>query len=130
MKDVAAYNLDLKGLHALNKQTQEDSRQAISHFQDAIAHEPSYAQAHAMIAGTYNFLGSSGQMLPKIAYELVHKHADFALQLDPTIAEGHIAKAAAYLLYEWKWERRAKHWKNRYYLIQQPPITYWHTITK
>ena len=43
--------------------------------------------------------------MPKDAFYLVHKHADIALQLDPTIAEGHIAKAAAYLHYEWKWEK-------------------------
>jgi TolB-like protein/class 3 adenylate cyclase/Tfp pilus assembly protein PilF len=104
-RDVEAYTLYLKGLHSLNKLTPPDTRQAIAHFESAIELEPSNAQAHAMIANAYSFLGSSGQMVPKEAFYLVHKHADLALQLDPTIAEGHIAKAAAYLHYEWKWEK-------------------------
>ncbi len=105
VKNVEAYTLYLKGLHAWNKLTPADTRDAIAHFESAIALEPTYAQAHAMIASAYSYLGSSGQMLPEKAFGLVHKHADIALQLDTTIAEGHIAKAAAYLLYEWKWEK-------------------------
>ena len=52
----------------------------------------------------YSYLGATGQMLPDKAFEIVHRYADKALELDDTIAESHIAKASAYLFYEWKWK--------------------------
>jgi TolB-like protein/Tfp pilus assembly protein PilF len=101
--NVNAYTLYLKGLHFWNKLTPADSRKAIDCFEQAIAIEPSYAQAYAMTAGAYSYLGSSGQISPHKAFEIVHRYADKALSLDNSIAESHIAKACAYLLYDWNW---------------------------
>lgn len=103
-KNVTAYTYYLKGLHYWNKLTPADYRKAIECFEQAIAIEPAYAQAYAMVAGAYSQLGSSGQMMPDRAFEIVHRYSDKALQLDDTVAEGHIAKASAYLLYDWKWQ--------------------------
>jgi tetratricopeptide (TPR) repeat protein len=66
--------------------------------------EPGYAQAWALAAVTYSHLGSLGQMLPQKAFEIVHRYADKALELNPSLAEGYIAKGAAYLFYDWKWK--------------------------
>ena len=104
VKNVAAYTLYLKGLHYLNKLTPADSRKAIECFEEAIAIEPRYAQAYAMSAGAYSYLGVTGQMLPDTAFEIVTRYADKALQIDDSIAEGHIAKGSAYLFYDWKWK--------------------------
>ena len=103
-RNINAYTLYLKGLYFWNKVTPADSRNAIECFEQAIAIEPEYAQAYAMTAAAYSFLGSTGQMLPLKAFEIVHRYADKALQLDNSVAEGHSAKASAYLLYEWKWQ--------------------------
>lgn len=102
--NIEAYTHYLKGLHFWNKVTPADTRKAISCFEQAIAIEPSYAQAYAMIAGAYGNLGSMGQMLPHKAFEIVHRYADKALMIDNTISEGHVAKASAYLFYDWKWQ--------------------------
>jgi TolB-like protein/tetratricopeptide (TPR) repeat protein len=104
-RNVTAYTLYLKGLHYSNKLTPADTRKAIECFEQAIAIEPNYAQAYSLAAGNYASLGSSGQLLPNKAFEIVHKYADIALKLDDTIAESHIAKATAYLLYDWEWEK-------------------------
>jgi len=103
-RNITAYTYYLKGLHYWNKLTPQDFRRAIECFDQAIAIEPTYAQAYAMSAAAYSQLGSSGQMLPHTAFEIVHRNADKALELDSTVAEGHVAKASAYLLYDWKWE--------------------------
>lgn len=103
--NVNAYTLYLKGLHYWNKLTPPDARLAIDCFEQAIAIEPGYAHAYAMTAGAYSYLGSSGQMSPHKAFEIVHRYADKALQLDSSIAESHIAKACAYLFYEWEWKQ-------------------------
>ncbi|HEY9004968.1 MAG TPA: tetratricopeptide repeat protein [Ohtaekwangia sp.] len=102
-QNIEAYTCYLKGLHYWNKMTPGDTKKAIECFEQAIALEPEYALAYAMTATAYSQLGSSGQMLPATAFEIAHRYADKALQLDSTVAEGYIAKGAVYLLYDWKW---------------------------
>jgi TolB-like protein/class 3 adenylate cyclase/Tfp pilus assembly protein PilF len=103
VKNISAYTLYLKGLHFRNKLTPADTRKSIECFKQAIALEPGYAQAHAMIAQAYCYLGTQGQMIPHTAFEIAKQYADKALELDNTISEGHIAKAMPMMFYEWKW---------------------------
>ena len=103
--NVNAYTLYLKGLHYWNKLTPADTRKAIDCFEQALAIEPEYAQAYAMIAGAYSYLGSTGQTSPDKAFKIVHEYSDKAMQLNSSIAESHIAKACAYLFYEWDWNQ-------------------------
>jgi TolB-like protein/class 3 adenylate cyclase/Tfp pilus assembly protein PilF len=103
-RSIQAYTSYLKGLNFLNKITPRDSREAIRFFEEAIAADKEYAQAYAMAACAYSRLGATGQMLPVDVFSIVHKYADKALVLDSSIAQSHVAKASAYLLYEWKWK--------------------------
>ena len=104
-QNLEAYTLFLKGLHFHNKVTPNDAKKAIKCFEKAIALEPDYAHAYAMAAVGYAFLGSTGQMQPNEAFEIVHKYSDKALQLDSLSAIGYSAKGSAYLLYDWKWKQ-------------------------
>ena len=103
VKNIDAYTVYLKGLHFWNKLTPADTRKSIKCCEEAITMEPNYAQAYARIAVGYSYLGATGQIMPAKAFEIVHEYADKALAIDNTVAEGHIAKASAYLFYEWKW---------------------------
>src|SRR5215204_4018460 len=103
-KNMAAYTCYLKGLHFRNKLTPADERKAIECCEKAIDIEPDYAEAYAMSAMAYGHLGSTGQVLPQKAFEIVHRFADKALELDSNLAEGYIAKGNAYLYYDWKWK--------------------------
>jgi len=103
VQNLEAYNLYLKGLHFYNKVTPKDFRSSIEYFEKAIALEPHYANAYAMTAEAYAFLGSTGQMQPKEAFALVHKYSDKAIQIDSSLSTGYAAKGSAYLLYDWKW---------------------------
>jgi TolB-like protein/class 3 adenylate cyclase len=102
-QNLEAYTLFLKGLHFHNKITPDDAKKAVECFEKAIALEPGYANAYAMAATDYAFLGGTGQMPPDEAFEKVHRYADIALKLDSTLAAGYVAKGSAYLLYDWKW---------------------------
>lgn len=102
--NVHAYTLYLKGLHFWNKVTPADARTAIECFEKALTIEPQYAQAWAMVAAAYSYLGSTGQASPHKAFKIVHEYADKALALNSSIAESHIAKACMYLFYEWNWQ--------------------------
>jgi TolB-like protein/class 3 adenylate cyclase/Flp pilus assembly protein TadD len=104
-QNLEAYTLFLKGLHFHNKITPGDAKKAITCFEEAIALEPKYAQAYAMAAADYAFLGATGQMQPAEAFEIVHRYSDIALQVDSSLATGYAAKGSAYLLYDWQWER-------------------------
>ena len=103
-QNIEAYTLFLKGLHFHNKITPGDTRTAIECFEKAIALEPEYAHAYAMAAAGYAYLGATGQMQPRAAFEIVHRFSGIALDLDSSLAAGHSAKGAAYLLYDWKWQ--------------------------
>jgi TolB-like protein/tetratricopeptide (TPR) repeat protein len=103
-KNMAAYTCYLKGLHFRNKLTPADERKAIECCEKAIDIEPDYAEAYAMSAMAYGHLGATGQVLPQKAFEIVHRFADKALELDKSVAEGYIAKGNAYLYYDWKWQ--------------------------
>ncbi len=103
--NLEAYTLFLKGLHFHNKITPSDARRGIECFEKAIALEPYYAHAYAMASACYAFLGSTGQMRPGEAFGIVHKYSDKALQLDGSLAAGHVAKGSAYLLYDWNWKQ-------------------------
>ncbi len=93
-QNIEAYTLFLKGLHFHNELTPNDTKKAVACFENAIALEPGYA-----------FLGATGQMQPGEAFEIVHKYSDKALQLDSSLAIGYVARASAYLFYDWKWKQ-------------------------
>ena len=102
-QNLEAYTLFLKGLHFHNKVTPNDAKKAIECFEKAITLEPDYAHAYAMAATGYASLGTTGQILPDKAFEVVHKYSDKAIQLDGTLAAAYSAKGAAFLLYDWNW---------------------------
>ncbi|MBK9332578.1 MAG: tetratricopeptide repeat protein [Ignavibacteria bacterium] len=103
-QNLEAYTLYLKGLHFYNKITPKNVKKAIEFFENAITLEPAYAQAYAMAAQAYAFLGATGQMQPGEAFAVVHKYSDKAIHLDSSLSEGYTAKGSAYLLYDWKWK--------------------------
>lgn len=103
-KNLEAYTFFLKGLHFYNKITPKNVKKALEFFENAIRLEPDYAHAYAMAAEAYAFLGSTGQMQPGEAFDIVHKYSDKALQLDRSLSAGYAAKGSAFLLYDWKWK--------------------------
>src|SRR5687767_13065374 len=103
-QNITAYTLYLKGLHFWNKLTPADTHKAIECFEQAIVLEPGYAQAYAMIAAAYSYLGATGQVRPEKAFDIVKRYSDKAIQLDDSIPESHLAKASAHMFYDWKWD--------------------------
>jgi adenylate cyclase len=100
-KNIEAYTLFLKGLYFRSKITPADMLKAIGLFEQAIQLEPNYAEAYAYIAGTYSYLGATGQVRPEKAFKIVNEYSEKALQLDDTIAESHLARANAHMFYKW-----------------------------
>jgi eukaryotic-like serine/threonine-protein kinase len=106
-EDPEAYNNYLKGLYYERTFTPQGLEQGIGYFQKAIARDPTFALAYAGMADYYglvdDWLMSPSQSQPK-AEEAAKK----ALELDDTLAEGHVMLATVYFMYDWDWSAAEK----------------------
>jgi serine/threonine-protein kinase len=102
-RNIEAYELYLKG-RALLYQRGLSIAKAIDCFNQAVAFDPSYAQAWAGLADGYTTLGYSGFKPPVEVMPLALEAARRALELDSNVAEAHNALACATLLYERNYE--------------------------
>jgi serine/threonine-protein kinase len=90
--DLEAYQLYLRGRYGLNQLTEKGFESAIGHFEQAIALDPSYALAYAMLALAYAEAGAGvvgGVLEPAEAYDRAREAAAKALELDSGLAEAH-----------------------------------------
>jgi TolB-like protein/DNA-binding winged helix-turn-helix (wHTH) protein/Tfp pilus assembly protein PilF len=99
-----AYEAYLKGNYFKNKRTDDGIKESLNYFQNAIALDPTFAQAYAGLAEAYCLLGSS--VLPaKVASSKARVAANKAIELDPTIAEGHTDLGLVYFYFDWDWKQ-------------------------
>jgi eukaryotic-like serine/threonine-protein kinase len=94
-----AYELYLKGLYYWNKETSSDLATAISHFNQAIAKDPSYAQAYSALASAY--WAGNGDQRPSEVYPKSDAAARKALELDPSLALAHAVLGENEIEYDW-----------------------------
>jgi serine/threonine-protein kinase len=88
-----AHQLYLKGRYFWNKTTGDDMHKAIGFFERAIAADPHYALAFAGLADTYLLLPFITAGTPEVCYPKAKEAAQRAVQLEPALAEAHIAFA-------------------------------------
>ncbi|HXI92151.1 MAG TPA: winged helix-turn-helix domain-containing protein [Blastocatellia bacterium] len=101
-----AHEAYLRGRYFWNKRTNDSLRKAIDYFNQAIAKDPTYAQAYTGLADSYALLGDweYGGMAPKEAFPKAEAAATKALQLDDTLGEAHTSLAFCFDLYYWNWD--------------------------
>ena len=92
----AAYELYLRGRHALEKRTNDNFQQALVYFQQAIDADPAYATPYVGMSAAYGLLSFYGGMSPVEARPKAAAAARRALELDPDSADSHVE--AAYML--------------------------------
>ncbi|MEX2271839.1 MAG: protein kinase [Vicinamibacterales bacterium] len=99
------YEAYLKGRYEWNQRTAESLQRAVSHFERAIALDPTYAPAYARLADCFNLLGTVmvGSGSPRTYRPRAEAAAIKALQIDPDLAEAHAA--LGYVRhYSWQWD--------------------------
>jgi TolB-like protein/Flp pilus assembly protein TadD len=105
------YEAYLKGRFALHKNTQVGFKEAITHFEQAINGQATFAPAYAGLADAYSQLGlvffgaSPLEVRPKVLAA-----ARKALELDPELAEAHVLLADA-LQKNWQWTEAETEYK-------------------
>jgi adenylate cyclase len=90
-----AHQLYLKGRYFWNRRTEENLKTALSHFQQAIDKDPTYALAYAGLADSYALLPVYSPTPPKQNINRAIAAARRALELDPDLSEAHTALANA-----------------------------------
>jgi tetratricopeptide (TPR) repeat protein len=98
-EDAEAYELYLQGRYHWNKGTIAGYKKAIEYFQHAIEKDPKYALAYAGLADSNLLLGSYWVE----ALTEAKTAALQAMQLDPQLAEAHVALGHIKLWLDWDW---------------------------
>jgi serine/threonine-protein kinase len=101
--DNEAYKLYLKALYFQNRWTPDELQKAISYSKQAIEHDPAFALAHVVLAGTYILLGLYGLQSPSDVFPKAREAALRALQINQGLADAHAVLALVYLFYDWDW---------------------------
>lgn len=106
----AAYELYLRGRHALEKRTNDNFKQALVYFQQAIDVDPAYAKPYVGMSAAYGLLSFYGGMSPVDARPKSAAAARRALELDPGSADSH-AQMAYTLQVRRDWPAAEEEWK-------------------
>ena len=101
--NVEAYNLVLQGRYHLVRATEAALEKGLACFTQALALEPTYAQAQAGIASVRVFRGMVSLAAPHTVMPEAKEAALRALALDETAADAHLALAYVLHYYEWDW---------------------------
>jgi serine/threonine protein kinase/tetratricopeptide (TPR) repeat protein len=98
-----AYNLYLKGRYHATTRTTEGLKQAIGYFERAIDADPQYAAAHAELGAAWALRGFEefSDLPPREAMPKAKQAVQRALQLDPSLGEGHAWMGVIAWVYDW-----------------------------
>ncbi len=103
-ENAKAYELYQRGRYSYFKLTEPEIWKGIDFYQQAIEIDPNYALAYAGIADAYRTLPLAGwNIAAKDGFPQAKAAAIKALEIDPNLAEAHIALGWTAFLYDWDW---------------------------
>ena len=98
-----AYDLVLRGRHALDRWDQEGLEEAVNLFRKAVSRDPASAEAAAGLASALETQGEFDWLAPALAFEQARRAATTALTLDPKSAEAHAVLGRIHTFYDFDW---------------------------
>jgi DNA-binding winged helix-turn-helix (wHTH) protein/TolB-like protein/Flp pilus assembly protein TadD len=102
-QSLDAYRLYIMGRYHWNKGTVEDFNQALECFNLALEKDSNYALAYTGLADAYLSLPADSLLPKPEAIPKAKQAATRALQLDDTLAEGHVSLGRIKAYYDWDW---------------------------
>jgi len=97
-----AYRLYLKGRFHADKMTKEGLDKGLDYFRQAIALDPNYARAYAGVSAVIALADDVGGA-PRDIMPTAKEAALKAVELDDTLAEGHVELGTVYFTYDYDW---------------------------
>ncbi|MCI0487829.1 MAG: winged helix-turn-helix domain-containing protein [Blastocatellia bacterium] len=97
-----ARNAYAKGIERFDLRSPAAARKSLKYFEEAIALDPLYAQAHAALAANYILLVPK-VIAPHDGYPKAKAAALKAMELDPRLAEAHSSMAMIKLIFDRDW---------------------------
>jgi tetratricopeptide (TPR) repeat protein len=98
-ENIEAYNYYTRGRHLWNRQTEEDVRKAIGHFEKAIELDSNYALAYSGLADSWSSFSrhaaADGAVSTTEALDHARAAAETAVGLDESLAEAHASLGMA-----------------------------------
>jgi TolB-like protein/Flp pilus assembly protein TadD len=110
--NAQAYDKYLRGWHFLRQGWGEDDYlKARDHLVDAIALDPGFAEAHALLSIVYVSLANFRYAPPAETFPLAHDSASTALALDDSLPDAHAAMGWVQLSYHFDWREAERHFR-------------------
>ena len=106
--NLDAYRAYLRGRHHWNRRTERSLRQSVVHMQEAIALDPTFAQARAGLADALVTLAIYGAAPPREVMTEALEAARAALDIDASLAEALVVRGAVHALWDWNWQDAEK----------------------
>jgi len=124
-----AHEAYLRGRFYWNTFTEEGFARAIVCYQQAIALDPKYALAYAGVANYHNWLGVFSVMPFAECSAAAYEAASTAVDLDPNLAEAHVALGQAVLCRDFAWGGAEHHLVRAIELDPNyPPARVWYSL--
>ena len=121
-----AYQDYLKGLWWRNKLTPDGFTKGIECFQRAIARDPNYALAYAVLGVYYGARANFFLVPPNEAWPRAKEAAQRALELDPALPEAHAALGSVKTFYDWDWSGAEREFQRA--IVLNPSIALSHYL--
>jgi TolB-like protein/Flp pilus assembly protein TadD len=96
-----AYEAYVKGRYFWNKRTKAGMMKGLEYFRQAIALDPTFAEAYVGVADSYATFGLYAMLPPKEAFPAAKEAARRALAMDDGLAEAHASLGFIYFYYDW-----------------------------
>ena len=105
-----AYELYLKAGVFLEQQTLEANIRQRELLAQAIALDPKFARAYALLGGTYSTAAVDGWEPPAECWPKVVEYMRIGLNRDPDLPDGYVLSANYEFFGNWQWDRAAEAW--------------------
>jgi TolB-like protein len=98
-----AYDLYLRGLHALDHRDRESVEAAANYFQQAFDLDPSSVAAATQLGRTLVYQAEFGFSPAVDTYERARRTLESAIRLDPQFGPAHVWLGWVHMAYDWNW---------------------------
>ena len=99
--DPVAHEFYLRGQYMAQRLSWDDVKRAMNYFNQAIDHDPLYAEAYAALAAGYAVQGANAWAEPAEVYPKARAAAQRAIELEPNQPDAHAILANITFFYDW-----------------------------